>query len=340
MLISRTPFRISFVGGGSDLPSFCDRQRGAVLSVTIDKAMYLTLHPYFDRNKTLLRYSRTELVSRIDEIEHPIYREALRMFGINGGLEISSSADVPSGTGLGSSSSFTVGLLHVLAAYQSRYPSQEFLGATASTMEIDILKEPIGRQDQYAAAYGGLNLIEFSSNGEVRVEPLSVKRETMMALEQRLLMFYTGGQRATRSILADQSEGIASDSDKFKATEQMVSLVYEMRDALYAHDMKAFGDLLNRNWELKRNLSKHISNPQIDSAYNRAMEAGALGGKLLGAGGGGFLLVFADPCTHTAVRQALSEMDELPIKLSRTGSQIVFSDGVVVDARGFIGGVS
>ena len=338
MLIARTPFRVSFVGGGSDLPAFCDRQPGAVLSVTIDKSMYLTLHPYFDRSKTLLRYSRTELVENVEAIEHPIFREALKLLDIQGGVEISSTADVPSGTGMGSSSSFTVGLLHVLSAYKAQYPSKDYLGATASHLEIDVLGEPIGRQDQYAAAFGGLNVIEFDKNGEVRVAPVTISRKTFMDLDARLLMFYTGSQRATSSILSDQSKRVANEEDKFKATAKMVELVYEMRTALYDGDLPAFGELLHRNWELKRSLSKGISNALIDEAYAKALEAGATGGKLLGAGGGGFLLVFAEPEHHPKLRQALSHLDELEFHFSMQGSSIAYTDGFDSGgASGFFG---
>lgn len=339
MIISRTPFRVSFVGGGSDLPAFCDRQTGAVLSVTIDKAMYLTLHPYFDRGKVLLRYSKTELVDHVDDIEHPIFREALRFMEIQGGVEISSTADVPSGTGLGSSSSFTVGLLHVLSAYKASYPSKEFLGETASYLEIERLREPIGRQDQYAAAYGGLNVIEFYKNGEVRVEPITISRDTLNALDQRLLMFYTGAQRATSTILGDQGQRVSNEEAKFQSTARMVDLVYEMRDALFENDLWAFGELLHKNWELKRSLSAHISNPAIDDAYERALQAGAMGGKLLGAGGGGFLLVYADPEHHPAVRSALSDLNELEFHFSLHGSSIVHTDGYDIEGSGgFFGG--
>ena len=339
MIISRTPFRVSFVGGGSDLPAFCDRESGAVLSVTIDKAMYLTLHPYFDRGKTHLRYSRTELVDEIDAIEHPIFREALRLMDLEGGVEISSSADVPAGTGMGSSSSFTVGLLHVLAAYKARYPSKEFLASSASHLEIDVLGEPIGRQDQYAAAYGGLNVIEFGKNGRVRVEPVAIPRRTLRRLDDRLMMFYTGAQRATSSILGDQSNGVASQEAKFDATRKMVGLVYDMRDALYEGDLGSFGELLHQNWELKRGLSQHISNRDIDDAYAKALEAGASGGKLLGAGGGGFLLLFAEPDRQPEVRAALGHMNELPFRFDTQGSAIVHTDGLdSEEARGFFGG--
>jgi D-glycero-alpha-D-manno-heptose-7-phosphate kinase len=336
MIISRTPFRISFVGGGSDLPAFCERSPGAVLSVTINKAMYLTLHPYFDRGKTLLRYSKTELADSLDEIKHPIFREALRLTGMKGGVEISSTADVPSGTGMGSSSSFTVGLLHVLSAYQARYASKEYLGATASHLEIDVLKEPIGRQDQYAAAYGGLNVIEFHANGGVRVAPVTISNDLLAELDNRLLMFYTGQQRATRSILSDQGKRVATEEEKFKSTAKMVELVYQMRDALFARDLHAFGELLHRNWELKRSLSEQISNSAVDDAYDRALKAGASGGKLLGAGGGGFLLLYCEPHDQRRLRDALSDLHEIDFSFSLAGSSIIYTDGYDMDeATGF-----
>jgi len=340
MIISRTPFRISFVGGGSDLPAFCERSRGAVLSVAIDKAMYLTLHPYFDRGKSLLRYSKTELVDSADAIEHPIFREALKLTGVEGGIEISSTADVPAGTGVGSSSSFTVGLLHVLTAYMARYASKEYLASQACHLEIDVLGEPIGRQDQYAAAYGGLNVIEFGPNGEVSVEPVTIARDVLDALEGRLLMFYTGAQRATRSILGDQGKSVANEEEKFATTEQMVQLVYEMRDALYAEDLSVFGDLLHRNWLLKKSLSKNISNPLVDDAYDAALRAGAAGGKLLGAGGGGFLLVYCEPEKQSALREALSHMAELDFHFSLSGSSIIHTDGFDIKRRGGFGATS
>lgn len=337
MIISRTPFRVSFVGGGSDLPAFCDKRPGAVLSVSIDKAMYVTLHPYFDRKKTLLRYSRTEVVESLDDIEHPIFREALRMYDAAGGLEISSTADVPSGTGLGSSSSFTVGLLHVLAAHKGRYVTREELGRLASHLEIDLLGEPIGRQDQYAAAFGGLNVIEFHGGGEVRVEPLALPRPLVRSLDSRLLMFYTGHQRATRTILSDQSASISKNVNKFDATCSMVELVYEMREALHAGDLDAFGALLHRNWLLKKTLSSRISSPEIDQAYQAALTAGAKGGKLCGAGGGGFLLLYCEESHQPALRQALSHLHEMPFRFSHTGSQIIFTDGQGIgDPDGFL----
>ena len=262
----------------------------------------------------------------------------MRLTGIESGVEISSTADVPSGTGMGSSSSFAVGLLHVLAAYQARYASKEYLGATASHLEIDILKEPIGRQDQYAAAYGGLNLIEFHSNGVVKVDPVTISNDLLAELDSRLLMFYTGRQRATSSILSDQGRRVATEQETFKSTAKMVELVYRMRDALFARDLHAFGKLLHRNWELKRSLSKQISNPAVDDAYNRALAAGAGGGKLLGAGGGGFLLLYCAPHDQLRVREALSDLHEINFSFSLAGSSIIHTDGYDMDeASGFYG---
>ncbi len=217
--------------------------------------------------------------------------------------------------------------MHAIAAYQSTYAPPEKLAQAASHMEIGILGEPIGRQDQYASAHGGLNVIEFGAEGQVRVEKLTLSRELNRRLDRNLLMFYTGDQRATRTILSDQSKGVADDDAKFDATRQMVGLVYEMRDALYRGDLDAFGDLLHRNWLLKRSLSKHISNPRIDDAYQRALDAGARGGKLCGAGGGGFLLLYCEHEHQPALRQALSDLTELVFRFDHGGSRIIFHDG-------------
>ncbi len=337
MIISRTPFRVSFVGGGSDLPAYCQRRTGAVLSVTIDRSMYLTLHPYFHRGKTLLRYSRTELVEDISQIQHAIFREALKFMDVSGGIEVSSSADVPSGTGLGSSSSFTVGLLQVLSAFKSRFLSREQLASSASHLEIDVLGEPIGRQDQYAAAFGGLNLIEFKADGRTEVSPIAVPRHTVEALDRCLLMFYTGTRRTTRSVLTEQQEIVARDDDKFRSTSKMVELAYQMRDAIYAGELSVVGELLHQNWKIKRSLTSQISNPDIDSAYEAARAAGAIGGKLLGAGGGGFMLFYVEPEHRQAVRSALSRLTELRFSFFHFGSSIIFHDGSMVEtSQGFM----
>lgn len=327
MIISRTPFRLSFVGGGSDLPAFCDQRMGAVLSVTLDRSMYLSAHPFHDADRIHLRYSKSELVSRPEDVAHPIVREALGLCGVARGIEISSSADVPAGTGLGSSSTFTVGLLHVLAAYQGKHVSREQLASTAAHIEIDRLGEPIGRQDHYAAAFGGLNVIEFHPHGVVRVEPVCVPPSVWEALQARLLMFSVGDQRDTRTVLADQSRNVAEDRTRFDATCRMVDLVFELRDALYAGNLSAVGPLLHRNWEIKRGLSARISNAGIDDAYSKALAAGATGGKLLGAGGGGFLAFYVEPERQVDVRAALGHLREMPVRFDASGSRIIFTDG-------------
>lgn len=326
MIISQTPYRVSFAGGGTDLPAYYEREPGAVLSVTVQQHMYVTVSPRFDPS-TRVAYTKTEICESIDEIEHTIAREALRTTGLGQHIEITTIGDVPAGTGMGSSSSLGVGLLNALYAYRGEVSSPRRLAEEACHIEIDLLGKPIGRQDHYAAAFGGLNVIEFRDGGRVSVEPVTVSRDAIHALEDRLLMFYTGEQRSTRTVLADQGRNVANDEQKFAATARMVGLVYEMRDALFAADLPTFGDLLHRNWELKRSLSKHISNPAIDEAYETARRAGARGGKLLGAGGGGFLLVYCEPELQPALRQALAQLDEFEFRFDLSGSSIIFTDG-------------
>lgn len=327
MILSRTPFRLSFVGGGSDLPAFCERAPGAVLSVTLDRAMYLMVHPFHDPHRLHLRYARSELVDDVDAVAHPILKEALRLTGIRSGVEISSTADVPAGTGLGSSSAFAVGLLHALAAFVGHAPSPEALAATAAHIEIDRLGEPIGRQDHYAAAYGGLNVLRFGPGGHTVVEPVPLSAELLGALQARCLMFAVGESRDTRTVLSDQSRNVAMEPARFDATARMVDLVWALRDALLAGAIHEVGPLLHRNWELKRGLSARISTGRVDDAYAAARAAGATGGKLLGAGGGGYLLVVAEPPDHPAVRAALAGHSELPVRFTHQGSTIAFTDG-------------
>ncbi len=242
MIGSRTPFRVSFVGGGSDLPQFYRRHQGCVVSTTINKYMYIFLHPYFEK-KIQIKYSQTELASSIDEIRHPIVREALRQFKLNS-IDINSIADIPAGTGLGSSSSFTVGLLHALYAYVSKYPSKEKLAQEASILEIDILQEPIGKQDQYAAAYGGLNFITFCPNGEVNVEPIIMPAGKCGELESNLVMFYLGTTRAARDILAGQKSNVENNSQSFTNLVTMSKLAGQLRASLEQGIITDMGDIL------------------------------------------------------------------------------------------------
>ncbi len=323
MIITKTPFRISFVGGGSDLEDFYSQFPGAVLSATINKFMYVSSHNFFDYDKIRVRYSQIETVTSIDDLKHPVLREVLKKFCINGAVEISSNGDVPAGTGLGSSSAFAVGLLHNLYARLGKYVTKAQLAEEACDIEINKLKEPIGKQDQYAAAFGGLNIIKFNPSGEVNVEPIHLAREVNKTLQHNLLMFYIGEQRTTSSILTEQKNNMRS-RDKVDILKEMVKLVWELRDALYAGDLEGFGKILHKNWLLKQQLASKISNPYISNLYNKALDNGAVGGKLLGAGGGGFLLFYCSQENHARLRAAMSPLRELCFKLENEGTKLIY----------------
>lgn len=325
MIISRTPFRISFAGGGSDLAAYYTQEKGMVLSTSIDKYMYITLHPYFHPDHSLLKYSKTEIVERTADIKHPIIREALTMYGISG-VDISATADIPAGTGLGSSSSFTVGLLHALSAYKGKYASKEYLSATACDIEIKRLGEPIGKQDQYAAAYGGLNLITFHCDGKVSVEKLVVQPRQFVELQDNLMLFYTGDVRLASQILKEQSSNTTRNADKRDNLRKMVGLAQELRRELEENNIDAMGELLHRSWVYKKELASGISNPKIDAWYETALKCGASGGKLLGAGGGGFLLFYVSRDRQPAVRQALHELRQVEFRFDEVGSIIVYNN--------------
>lgn len=325
MILTKTPFRVSFAGGGSDLPEFYRRKAGAVVSCTIDKAMYIAIHPYF-HDKIRIKYSRTEDVSSVAEIEHPIVRECLNLVGIERGMEIASFADVPAGTGMGSSSAFTVGLLHALYARSGSAPNAEHLASTACEIELERVKAPIGKQDQYAAAFGGLNFIRFRENGGVDVEPLKCTAETREMLSGRLMLFYIGQEREASSILTEQSRNMA-DKEKFRRVEEMVELAVELRGALEKNDLGSFGEILHRGWQLKRGVASGITNDVVEKNYQLAREAGADGGKLLGAGAGGFLLLSCRHEKQQQVREALRNLREMSIALTKEGSQVLHDDG-------------
>ena len=324
MIVSCAPFRVSFAGGGSDISVFYRRQRGAVLSCTIAKYSFAIVHQYFNEQKYHLKYARSEMTDTLDEVQHPLLREALRMQKIQPGIEVTSVADIPSGTGLGSSSSFAVALLNALYAHRSIFASKEQLAREACELEIEYLKEPIGKQDQYAAAYGGLNFIEFHPNESVTVQPLVLPPAAMSELESRLMLFYTGDQRDARALLSKQVSVMQSDADKFATMQRMVDLAYEMRDVLGAEDLDGFGNLLHRGWEMKRSLGG-ISYARIDDAYDRARAAGAIGGKLAGAGGGGFLVLYCPPDKQAAVCDALSDLKRVDFQVDRAGARVAFA---------------
>jgi D-glycero-alpha-D-manno-heptose-7-phosphate kinase len=323
MIITRTPFRISFVGGGSDMETFYSRHQGAVLSTSINKYMYISSHKFFFKDQVRVKYSKTETVERVDDLKHPILREALKKAGLKGGIEISSIADIPAGTGMGSSSSFTVGLLHNLYAIKRQYVSAEELAEGACEIEIDILREPIGKQDQYAAAVGGLNIFYFNPDGSVRIEPLYIKNEVYEKLQENLVMFYTGSQRNASDILTEQKKN-ASQEDKFNVLKSMVGLVRELRDSLYNERINDFGKLLHENWILKQKLASNISNKGIEEIYNTGLKSGAEGGKLLGAGGGGFFLFYCEKHKQQKLKDSLKHLYNFEFKFDQDGSKLIY----------------
>jgi len=324
MIISRTPLRISFAGGGSDMPDFYRKYGGAVLSTAIDKYIYVNVNKKFD-DGIRVSYSKTEEVERVDRIEHNLVRTALKLVRIDGGIEITTIADIPSkGTGLGSSSSFTVGLLHALNAFKGRYMSSAQLGIDSCHIEIDLCGEPIGKQDQYAAAFGGLNIIEFMRDDTVVVSPVICDRATIHELEANLLVFYTGITRSASRLLKQQSEDVAGSASKQRTVQRMVELAYVLRDELQRNSIAAFGEVLHEGWMLKKDISPGVSTSEIDDWYLAARRAGAKGGKILGAGAGGFLLLYAPREAHDRIKSALSMLRPIGMAFEPLGSRIIF----------------
>lgn len=321
MIITKTPFRVSFCGGGSDMADFYREYGGCVLSTSINRYMYITMHPYFDKNKTALKYSKTEIVDNITNIEHSIFRYLLNEKNISG-VEIVSTADVPSGTGLGSSSSFTVGLLHTLYCYQGKYVSKARLAQEACTLEIDKLKNPIGKQDQYAAAFGGLNFISFHKDDTVSVEPVVTKSKTLKELQDNLVMFYTGLTHDANKILTQQKQNLNASASKNNLI-QMCSLARQMKHALENNELSDFGKILNEGWRRKKELSGNISNLKIDEWYDIGLRNGALGGKLLGAGGGGFLLFYCPKDRQERLEETLG-LEKFDFSFEHDGSSVIY----------------
>lgn len=320
MIITKTPFRVSFCGGGSDIPDFYKAYGGCVLSTSINRYMYLTIHPYFDETRTALKYSSIEIVRDIGEVQHSIFRQVLTDMGISG-VEISSTADVPSGTGLGSSSSFTVGLIHTLYCFKGKYVSKEEIARQACMVEIEELGNPIGKQDQYAAACGGLNFIEFNRDDSVRVSPVIMDEKIKKKLEENIVVYYTGMKHDANAILAEQKENI-SQQDKTRKLKRMCELTREMKSALESNDISDFGNILNEGWRLKRELANGITNNDIDELYDKAIKNGAVGGKLLGAGGGGFLLFYCEKSDQERLDECLG-LKKFPIRFEHDGTSVV-----------------
>jgi D-glycero-alpha-D-manno-heptose-7-phosphate kinase len=324
LIISRTPLRISFAGGGSDLQPFYAGEPGAVLTTAIDKYIYITVNRKFDNN-IRASYSRTEIVKSVDELRHELIRESLRQVGIDGGIEITSISDIPSeGTGLGSSSTYTVGLLNALYAHTGRSAGAERLAREACEIEIQRCNKPIGKQDQYIAAYGGLQFIQFNSDETVFVDPVLCSFQTKRALQERLLLLYTGLTRSADSILLEQRQNIQLDAEHRNTLRCLTSLASELRECLIRNQLDSFGDALHQAWLLKTRLASGITSSAIDDWYNRARTHGAIGGKILGAGGGGFLLLYAPPERHDEIRGALGELRCTPFRLEPQGTKIIY----------------
>ena len=321
MIITKTPFRVSFCGGGSDMANFYEKYGGCVLSTSINKYCYISIHPYFNEKQTLLKYSENELVDEIDQIKHSIFRQVLKDMHIHG-VEITSTADIPGGTGLGSSSTFTVGLLNTLSCYKGKFMSKDKLAKLACEVEIEKLGNPIGKQDQYGAALGGLNFIKFNQDGSVSHEPILMEVKTYKKLQKNLLMFYTGTTRSANTILAEQTKNITSE-DKAKNLLKMCGLAKDMKVALENNDISSFGKILDEGWQLKKELASGIANPAIDEAYKIAMKNGALGGKLLGAGGGGFLLFYCEEEKQEQLKKALG-LRALDFTFERDGTSVIY----------------
>ena len=321
MIISRTPLRVSFAGGGTDLRAFYQHEPGAVTSTAIQKYIYVTVNKKFDES-IRVSYSKTELVDHVDDLHHGLVREAMKLTGIDKGVEITTIADIPSkGTGLGSSSSLTVGLLNALYAYKGSIKSRRTLAEEACKIEIEILGEPIGKQDQYIAAFGGIQHIQFNPDEGVYVDPVICPIEVKRELESNLLLFYTGITRKSSTILKEQSK---KTKDKMESLHKMKVLSEEVRDSINRHDVDNVGKILHQGWLFKRELASGITNPEIDNYYQSAIDAGAIGGKILGAGGGGFILVYCKKKVQDKVRAALSDLTEVKFKIEPQGSKIIY----------------
>jgi D-glycero-alpha-D-manno-heptose-7-phosphate kinase len=323
VILTRTPLRISFAGGGTDLPDFYGREYGAVFSCAIDKYVYVTVkrHSTLFQEPIRINYSRTEMVSRIEEVENDIARECLRLLSVEPPIYISTVADIPACTGLGGSSSFTVGLLHALHTFRGERVSAGQLAEEATHIEIDILQQPIGKQDQYATSFGGLNLFRFLPGGGVTVEPHQVSGTTLDMLFDHVMMFWTGMIRDSKSVLSEQKKNTEA---KFDTLLQMRGHAHELQKMINGQvDLGAIGAVLDESWALKRRLAGSISNSQIDAWYEAALRAGAEGGKICGAGGGGFLLFFVRVERQPAVRRALKELREIRVRPDVYGSRVL-----------------
>ena len=324
MIITRAPLRISLGGGGTDLPSYYREHSGFVISAAIDKFVYITLHDTFEQ-QFIIKYSKTEQVRAVEEIKHPIVREALKLVPVSvPHLEVVSMSDIPAGTGLGSSSSFTVALLRALHAHHKDFVPREQLAEEACQIEIDLLREPIGKQDQYIAAFGGITSFLFNPDGRVIVQPVQMSAEALYNLEDNLLLFFTGFTRAASTILSEQDTRTrGGDTAMLNHLHQIKRFGYESKAALEAGDLRGFAAIMHRHWELKKQRSGAMTNSQIDQCYELARANGALGGKLIGAGGGGFLMFYTED--KTRLRRVMREagLREVRMRFDFEGASLV-----------------
>lgn len=321
MIIVQTPLRISFFGGGTDFPGYFLSEGGCVLSSAINKFIFVTIKERFD-DKLRIGYTRTEIVDQIDDVNHELIRESLRKSGVTKGVEIVTMGDIPAGSGLGSSSAVTVGSLHAMYAYRNMLVSMERLAEEACDIEVNVLGKPIGYQDQYIAAFGGLRFIEFNRSGRVLTENLNLDPEIQKRLSENMLLYFTGVTRKSESILSEQKENI---SERLPVLRKLKEMAHHAREALCAGEIDEMGHLLHESWQLKKQLANGITNESLEACYQAAVDAGAYGGKVTGAGGGGFLMLYCPLQNREKVRAALNHLHELPFKLEPTGTKIIFN---------------
>lgn len=331
MIITRAPLRISFVGGGTDIKEFYSRYPGRVISTSIDKFVYIVSNPNPFTGKFVIKYLETEIADNPNEFKHNRFKEGLLKLDINNGSEIASFADLPAKTGLGSSSSFSVALMKALHAVKGKKISKETAAQEACELEIDILKEPIGKQDQYAAAYGGLNVITFNTDGTVTVEPVFLDYKFKSKMENHMMLFFTGITRSAASVLSDQKKKI---DDNFETYKKMSDSVLEFRDKIKSEDLRGMAEMLHEGWQSKKTLSSLVTNNETDVLHEAAMAAGAWGGKILGAGGGGCLLFMAPPDVQQKIQTsleskakelALTDFKRIHFGLTSSGVDILFN---------------
>jgi len=322
MIISQTPLRVSLFGGGTDFSNFFLKEEGAVLSLGIDKYVYVIAKERFDE-KIYVNYSKKEIVDTVEEVKHGLVREAMKKTGITNGIEVTTLADIPSqGSGLGSSSSITVGLLNAFYAYQGEQVSLERLASEACEIEIDILGKPIGCQDQYIAAYGNMRLIRFQRNGKINVEKLNVTEGQKRQLVSNLLLFFSGKTRSSSDVLIEQKKNIVSRMNELRSLRD---ITYQAKECMMKGDIDKMGYLLNKSWVEKKKLASNITTDELEEIYQTALSNGAVGGKICGAGAGGFFLLYCPMERQESVRDALSCFRELPFLLSRGGTKIIFN---------------